>query len=666
MMGAGRGIAACLGALAVVWSAAAAADPPRSLRLERVLEAEADSAEIAALAALSPASVLPSLSGVMRPAGIASDPASGDLFVLDRLTRRIARLAHGGGTPRWLDLRALGEGELRGLAFDESSRRLYTIELEGPTLHELDEAGRPMARRSLAGLDVRDPRALVIAPSGDRTDPPETRSFYVTDGAGAIAELAWSVPAACAPEPFAALAASLVRRTATSAWSPPSPDPSGIAYDPASGRLIVVDGEVEETSRFASRNVWETSLSGTVQRSWNSTSFTSEPVGIAVNRDNGHLFISDDDRRRVFEIDPGADGRAGTSDDRVTSFSTSAFGATDPEGVAYDPAGRRLFVCDGLNDEIYVVRPGSNGIFDGSDDVVSHFDLAGLGIPDPETVEYREDTGTLLVVGKNDRRLTELTTSGALVSRTDLSFTSLSNPAGLAYGPRSNDPSRRSVYIVTRGVDNDQNPDENDGMLVEIGVDGGTGTSSGGVVDRRIAAGNDDAEEQAGGGVNLTSSDIEMVRDGTDQVVGLRFTGLAIPRGAQITRAWIQFETDETPNVSTSLTLRGQAADNAPAFTSATRNVSSRARTTASVSWSPARWAIVGEAGSAQRTPELRPVIQEIVNRGGWSSGNALAIIVTGTGERVAASFNGKPSGAALLHVEFAGGEAEEVAAGGE
>jgi hypothetical protein len=44
-------------------------------------------------------------------------------------------------------------------------------------------------------------------------------------------------------------------------------------------------------------------------------------------------------------------------------------------------------------------------------------------------------------------------------------------------------------------------------------------------------------------------------------------------------------------------------------------------------------------------------VIQEIVNRSGWASGNALALIVTGTGERVAESYDG--SAAPELHIEY-------------
>jgi hypothetical protein len=41
------------------------------------------------------------------------------------------------------------------------------------------------------------------------------------------------------------------------------------------------------------------------------------------------------------------------------------------------------------------------------------------------------------------------------------------------------------------------------------------------------------------------------------------------------------------------------------------------------------------------------------VNRPGWASGNSLVLIVTGTGRRVAFSYEGMATGAALLHVEY-------------
>ena len=50
---------------------------------------------------------------------------------------------------------------------------------------------------------------------------------------------------------------------------------------------------------------------------------------------------------------------------------------------------------------------------------------------------------------------------------------------------------------------------------------------------RPVAASADDAEEGPKGGVDLTSSDLELVTDGKKvQTVGMRFRGVAIPRGA--------------------------------------------------------------------------------------------------------------------------------------
>jgi hypothetical protein len=170
----------------------------------------------------------------------------------------------------------------------------------------------------------------------------------------------------------------------------------------------------------------------------------------------------------------------------------------------------------------------------------------------------------------------------------------------------------------------------------------------------RVAASADDAEEAIGTGkVTLNSPDLEMIHDASDQVVGMRFVGLAIPPGATIVTAWIQFTVDETDGGTPTLTLAGAATDNAPAFTTATGNVSTRPRTTATATWRPPSWSVVGQAGPGQQTPELKTVIGEVVGQPGWTSGNALAIIVTGTGKRVAVAWDLNPAVAPLLHVEY-------------
>ena len=167
-----------------------------------------------------------------------------------------------------------------------------------------------------------------------------------------------------------------------------------------------------------------------------------------------------------------------------------------------------------------------------------------------------------------------------------------------------------------------------------------------------IAVGSDDAEQRATGGVDLDSSDLELVTDGTNvQRVGLRFTGVQIPAGATITRAWVQFQTDEVSTDTATLTVRGEAADNTPTYLGTNSNLSNRALTSASVAWSPPAWNTVNARTSAQQTPDLAALVQAIVSRPGWVQGNALAVQVTGTGRRTAEAFEG--TFAPLLHIEW-------------
>ena len=170
------------------------------------------------------------------------------------------------------------------------------------------------------------------------------------------------------------------------------------------------------------------------------------------------------------------------------------------------------------------------------------------------------------------------------------------------------------------------------------------------VLDRPVVASADDAEETSTGSVSLTSTDLELVNDGTDQTVGLRFTALAVPPGSPIVAAWVQFEVDEATTDATTLQVRAQAADDAAPFVKATANLSARPRTAASVPWVPAPWPKTQVAGVDQRTPSLVAPIQEVVNRPGWRSGNAIAVLVTGTGRRTAEAFDG--TRAPVLHLE--------------
>ena len=169
-----------------------------------------------------------------------------------------------------------------------------------------------------------------------------------------------------------------------------------------------------------------------------------------------------------------------------------------------------------------------------------------------------------------------------------------------------------------------------------------------------VITGNDDAEENnSTHAVSLTSTDLELVTESDNQTVGIRFDNINILRGATIATAYIQFTVDEDVNISPcSLTIKAQAADNATQFTGASADITSRTTTAASVAWNNIpQWTTVGETGPDQQTPDIAAVIQEVVDRPGFAPGNAIVIIITDSGKRVAESYDGSPLAAPLLNI---------------
>ncbi len=477
---------------------------------------------------------------------------------------------------------------------------------------------------------------------------------------------------------------------------------------------------------------------------------------------NNHLLVVDDDQQRVYEFAAGADGRYGTPDDSRPFFSTAAFGSTDPEDAAFYPPTGEIFVLEGSDHDVHRVAPGPNGVFDGvaptGDDTAVEFDTLMYGIDDPEGIGYHPGRDTLLIVDFQSDRVYEVNREMMLINVIDISVTNQIKAAGLAVAPATNDPNRLDLYIVDRGIDNDTDPNENDGKMYELSVtfppvpnlapmvgvgrdmpthvgepvalnasvrdDGlptptttvswstvsGPGTvsfsapnapqtsadfsASGTYVlratasdtaltgsdeltvtvvaagaplplDTPVAKAFDDVEQRPTGFADWLGSTLNVPNSGgTTQTVGIRFDNLQVPKGATITEAWIQFTSSAANSGATTVQVQGVAANDTPTFTTSSTTVTSRPRTQASVTWTPSAWTGGGQAGAAQRTSNLRSVVQEIVGRTGWNPGNALAFVLSGSGERRASSHDG--SVAPVLHLAYTtpgGGNAAPTAA---
>ncbi len=428
--------------------------------------------------------------GIQNPQGMTFDQKTGRLYILDAAGRRIIRIAPdaqgnlnpaAAGAMTRIELRNIAAGQLRGIAFNPTNGHLYVMDPNGPKLYELTEAGALVATRNLAELKIASSQGMVFGPSVDQTDNPSIQNLYVADAGrgnvgGRIVELSLTQPRVVAPL-VASAVPTLIQTINTWQWSPPSPDPAGIVYWPAAEHLLMTDSEVDEIPQlFTGKNLFELNLDGTLAKTYNLTAFTNEPTGIAINANNGHWYIVEDQGigHAVFEINLGGDDKFGTADDTVTRlFNTRDFGIADSEDIAW--GANKLFIADGKNTEVWIIDRGANGRFDGpppnGDDTATHFDTSVLGLRDTEGIAYDPVTGHLWVSSRKSP-LIEVTTSGTLVRSFDISFLNSLDPDGVTLAPGSNNPAETHIWIADRMVDNNQDPNENDGRIYELAVNG--------------------------------------------------------------------------------------------------------------------------------------------------------------------------------------------------
>mgnify|MGYP006281598321 FL=1 len=111
---------------------------------------------------------------------------------------------------------------------------------------------------------------------------------------------------------------------------------------------------------------------------------------------------------------------------------------------------------------------------------------------------------------------------------------------------------------------------------------------------------------------------------------GFRFKNVPITHPDEIQSAWIEFTVDGDYDNDIHVQFFGEASNNAESFTNI-RNPSDRYFTNNAIDWiwgSSDLW----ETGQKKNSPDLTPIIKEIVEQPGWQSGNALSIIVKNAG----------------------------------
>lgn len=153
--------------------------------------------------------------------------------------------------------------------------------------------------------------------------------------------------------------------------------------------------------------------------------------------------------------------------------------------------------------------------------------------------------------------------------------------------------------------------------------------------------------------------------------MGARFAGVTVPNVATITTAYMNVTASGSLALNdVNLRIVGNDADNAAVFSTIANYQDRRGtdvggatndnRTTAQATWDGVgAWVL----GTSYLTPEFKTVVQEIVNRGGWASGNAMAIFIddhedrsthVDSTQRSCWNWDGSVAQAPILHIEYA------------
>jgi len=183
---------------------------------------------------------------------------------------------------------------------------------------------------------------------------------------------------------------------------------------------------------------------------------------------------------------------------------------------------------------------------------------------------------------------------------------------------------------------------------------------------------NDDCSvEMFGSVINLIGTDLDIGEDWPNELhwAGIRFTNITVPAGATIISAHLKL-TSARNCWGNQFVIRLKGESNAaPAQFSTAADFNGRVRTANAIDWNvdPNLWF----AGTQYISPDIKDVIQEITDLGGWASGNNLALFCEAqlfvpwpiTYKVYAASFDHPTLAAPVLEITFSvGGESGRTA----
>lgn len=131
-----------------------------------------------------------------------------------------------------------------------------------------------------------------------------------------------------------------------------------------------------------------------------------------------------------------------------------------------------------------------------------------------------------------------------------------------------------------------------------------------------------------------------------------RFDKVYVAAGATITSAYVKMTADWGTANALNIKVRAIDEDNTDDYTT---NARLRDRTTAAIDWDIPTWTV----GTEYTSPDIKTVIQEVIDRSGWDGGNAIGIVLEDDGSPFGAnsaeSYEGNTTIAARIEINYTG-----------
>jgi calcineurin-like phosphoesterase family protein/Big-like domain-containing protein/purple acid phosphatase-like protein/type IX secretion system substrate protein len=163
--------------------------------------------------------------------------------------------------------------------------------------------------------------------------------------------------------------------------------------------------------------------------------------------------------------------------------------------------------------------------------------------------------------------------------------------------------------------------------------------------------------------INATSSDLsfDMILEamgGTAQTIGMRFMNVTIPGSGTIEDARFKLVASDDVPAGSYFVIKVEESDNAPVFSNSSNNITSRSMVSDSVVWYLPEFVPVGDTITG---PSMNDLVQAILNRSGWNSGNSMVFTISGIGLRRIFSYDSSAAFAPMLYLAYNSGSGSSM-----